>query len=62
MVYRALYAGAFPVWLSQVQAAMIPIGEKHQTCAKEVAEKIEAARVRVHVDARNEKMNAKIPQ
>ncbi len=74
MVHRALYgsierffgvliehyAGAFPVWLSPVQVAIIPIGEKHQGYAYEVSEKLKAAGVRVHVDARNEKMNAKI--
>ena len=74
MVHRALYgsverffgvliehyAGAFPVWLSPTQVAIIPIGEKHQGYANEVSEKLKAAGVRVHVDARNEKMNAKI--
>ena len=74
MVHRALYgsverffgvliehyAGAFPVWLSPTQVAIIPIGEKHQAYAYEVGEKLKAAGVRVHVDARNEKMNAKI--
>jgi threonyl-tRNA synthetase len=54
------YAGAFPVWLSPTQVGIIPIGEKHQAYAYEVAEKLKAAGVRVHVDARNEKMNAKI--
>src|SRR5215831_8059359 len=74
MVHRALYgsverffgvlfehyAGAFPVWLSPVQAVMIPISERHAEYANKVAEKLKAAGVRVHVDARNEKMNAKI--
>ena len=74
MVHRALYgsverffgvliehyAGAFPVWLSPVQVVIIPIGEKHHAYAHEVGEKLKAAGVRVHVDARNEKMNAKI--
>ena len=46
------------VYVSQV--AIIPIGEKHQAYANEVAEKLKAAGVRVLVDARNEKMNAKI--
>src|SRR5438477_7040676 len=54
------YAGAFPVWLSPVQVVMIPISERHAGYANEVAEKLKAAGVRVHVDARNEKMNAKI--
>ena len=74
MVHRALYgseerffgvllehyAGAFPVWLSPVQVVVIPIGEKHHGYANEVGDKLKAAGVRVHVDLRNEKMNAKI--
>jgi threonyl-tRNA synthetase len=54
------YAGAFPLWLSPVQVVMIPIAERHSAYANQVAEKLKAAGVRVHVDARNEKMNAKI--
>jgi threonyl-tRNA synthetase len=74
MVHRALYgsverffgvliehyAGAFPVWLSPVQAVMIPIAERHVDYANKVAAQLKAAGVRVEVDARNEKMNAKI--
>jgi threonyl-tRNA synthetase len=74
MVHRALYgsierffgvliehyAGAFPVWLSPVQVVVVPIGEKHHAYANEVGEKLKAGGVRVHVDVRNEKMNAKI--
>jgi threonyl-tRNA synthetase len=54
------YAGAFPVWLSPVQAVMIPIAERHVDYANKVADQLKAIGVRVHVDARNEKMNAKI--
>src|SRR5580692_9602761 len=54
------YAGAFPVWLSPVQAVMIPISERHAEYANKVAEQLKAIGVRVEVDARNEKMNAKI--
>jgi threonyl-tRNA synthetase len=54
------YAGAFPVWLSPVQAVLIPISERHAEYANQVAEKLREAGVRVQVDARNEKMNAKI--
>src|SRR6266576_3315527 len=54
------YAGAFPVWLSPVQAVMIPISERHAEYAQKVADQLNAAGVRVHVDARNETMNAKI--
>ena len=74
MVHRALYgsverffgvliehyAGAFPVWLSPVQAVMIPISERHAEYANKVAAQLKAVGVRVDVDARNEKMNAKI--
>ena len=74
MVHRALYgsverffgvliehyAGAFPVWLSPVQAVMIPISERHADYANRVADQLRAIGVRVEVDARNEKMNAKI--
>src|SRR4051812_47051830 len=69
MVHRALYgsierffgvliehyAGAFPVWLSPVQAVMIPITERHVEYANKVAAQLQEAGVRVHVDARNEK-------
>jgi threonyl-tRNA synthetase len=54
------YAGAFPVWLSPVQAVMIPIAERHVEYANKVGDQLKAAGVRVEVDARNEKMNAKI--
>jgi len=74
MVHRALYgsierffgvliehyAGAFPVWLAPLQVAMVPIAERHADYADQVAKQLEAAGVRVHVDARSEKMNAKI--
>jgi threonyl-tRNA synthetase len=54
------YGGAFPVWLSPVQAIMIPIADRHIAYAKEVAKKLKAAGLRVTVDDRGERMNAKI--
>jgi threonyl-tRNA synthetase len=74
MVHRALYgsverffgvliehyAGAFPVWLSPVQTTVIPIAERHTAYASKIADQLRAAGVRVEIDARNEKMNAKI--
>ena len=48
------------MWLSPVQVVVVPIGEKHHAYANEVGDKLKAAGVRVHVDLRNEKMNAKI--
>jgi threonyl-tRNA synthetase len=74
MVHRALYgsverffgvliehyAGAFPVWLSPTQVALVPISERHVDYANKIADQLKAAGIRVEVDARNEKMNAKI--
>jgi threonyl-tRNA synthetase len=54
------YAGAFPLWLAPVQVGLVPISEKHLEYAGAVKAKLEAAGLRVELDARNEKMNAKI--
>jgi len=54
------YAGAFPLWLSPVQVAVIPISEKHTEYGKKVTQELKDAGVRVHLDDRNEKMNAKV--
>jgi threonyl-tRNA synthetase len=54
------YAGAFPLWLAPVQIGLVPISEKHLEYAAAVKVKLEAAGLRVELDARNEKMNAKI--
>jgi len=54
------YAGAFPLWLAPVQVGLVPISEKHLEYAAVVKAKLEAAGLRVELDARNEKMNAKI--
>src|SRR6202044_4035213 len=54
------YAGAFPLWLAPVQVGLVPISEKHLDYASAVKAKLEAAGLRVELDARNEKMNAKI--
>jgi threonyl-tRNA synthetase len=54
------HAGAFPVWLSPVQAVLIPIADRHFGYAHEVASRLKEAGIRVEVDARNERMNAKI--
>ena len=55
------YAGAFPLWLAPVQVGLVPISsDKHLEYAQEVKAKLEAAGLRVELDARNEKMNAKI--
>ncbi|HSF82472.1 MAG TPA: threonine--tRNA ligase [Anaerolineales bacterium] len=54
------FAGAFPVWLAPVQAMIIPIADRHIPYAREVAGKLKDDGLRVEVDDRNERMNAKI--
>ncbi len=54
------YAGAFPAWLAPVQVSVLPLSEKISDYAKQVTEKLKAAGFRVHLDERNEKLQAKI--
>ncbi len=54
------YKGAFPVWLAPVQAALIPIADRHVEYANQVAARLEAAGLRVEVDASSDRMNNKI--
>jgi threonyl-tRNA synthetase len=54
------FAGAFPVWLAPVQAVLVPIADRHLPFAREVAEKLKENGLRVEVDERPERMNAKI--
>jgi threonyl-tRNA synthetase len=54
------YAGAFPVWLAPVQVVLIPIADRHIPYAQEVARKLKEAGLRVELDDRSERMNAKI--
>ncbi|MGI4757572.1 MAG: threonine--tRNA ligase [Janthinobacterium lividum] len=54
------YAGAFPLWLAPVQIGLVPISEKHLDYANKVKADLEAVGLRVELDSRNEKMNAKI--
>jgi len=74
MVHRALYgsierfmalliehyAGAFPVWLAPVQATIIPIADRHLAYARKVRDELTQAAIRVELDERGERMNAKI--
>ena len=55
-----LYAGAFPAWLAPVQAVVLPITERQNQYAREVHNKLLDAGVRVELDDRNEKLQAKI--
>lgn len=54
------YAGAFPVWLAPVQAALIPITDGEVPYAREVERTLREAGLRVVVDDSNQRMQAKI--
>jgi threonyl-tRNA synthetase len=54
------YAGAFPLWLAPVQAVLLPVAERHQAYARDVAAELARRGLRAHVDDRNEKLGYKI--
>jgi len=54
------FSGAFPIWLSPVQAVIIPIADRHLEYAKSIYNKLREEEIRVEVDNRSERMNAKI--
>jgi threonyl-tRNA synthetase len=54
------YAGAFPLWLAPVQAAVLPITDRVNEYAESVARELRAAGLRVEVNARGDKIGAKI--
>ena len=56
------FAGAFPVWLSPVQAAVLPITEKQNKWAENVRDKLKEAGIRTEVDLDNETLGKKIRQ
>ncbi|MBX3297348.1 MAG: threonine--tRNA ligase [Acidobacteria bacterium] len=74
MVHRALFgsverffgvlvehfAGAFPLWLAPVQVAILPITDRINEYALEIAESLRAARFRVEANLRSDKIGAKI--
>jgi len=54
------YGGAFPVWLSPVQATIVPISDRHVGYAHEIGSDFRDDGIRVRVDDRSERMNLKI--
>jgi threonyl-tRNA synthetase len=54
------YAGAFPVWLAPVQAIIIPIADRHMDYSIKLKDSLLQEGLRVEIDERNERMNAKI--
>lgn len=54
------YGGAFPVWISPVQAKILPIADRHVEYARKVKERLGKENLRVELDSRNEKIGKKI--
>jgi len=54
------FAGAFPVWLAPVQAIVLPIADRHNDFAAQVAAQLKDAGLRADLDLRSEKVNYKI--
>jgi threonyl-tRNA synthetase len=53
-------SGKFPLWLAPDQAVLIPVSEKFNAYAEEVAEELKKQDIRVIIDDRNEKIGRKI--
>ncbi len=54
------FAGAFPLWLSPVQAVVIPISDAFMDYSRKVHERLRDAGIRAELDTRNEKVGYKI--
>ncbi|MCX8026654.1 MAG: threonine--tRNA ligase [Thermodesulfovibrionales bacterium] len=54
------YAGAFPLWLSPVQAIVLSISEKSEPFARKVYENLKAHGIRIELNTENEKIGFKI--
>jgi len=54
------FAGNFPTWLTPLQVKVLPITEKHLDYAKKVGDRLKEEGIRVEVDERNERLQAKI--
>jgi threonyl-tRNA synthetase len=54
------FAGNFPTWLTPVQVKVLPITERHLNYAKKVADRLKEEGIRVELDERNERLQAKI--
>jgi len=54
------FGGNFPTWLTPIQVKVLPITEKHLDYAKKVVQELRDAGIRVELDDRNERLQAKI--
>lgn len=56
------YGGDFPLWLAPVQVIVLPVSDKVLSYAKQVEEELLQADIRVNLDAKPDKIGAKIRQ
>ncbi|MEO5568815.1 MAG: threonine--tRNA ligase [Gemmatimonadaceae bacterium] len=56
------YAGAFPVWLAPEQVRVLPIAEDYAPYAEKVTAALDAAGIRVHLDARSETLKYRVAE
>jgi threonyl-tRNA synthetase len=54
------YAGAFPTWLHPVQVVVAPLTDAQHDAAKEITDRMRHAKIRVELDARNQKVDRKV--
>jgi len=54
------YAGAFPLWLAPVQVAVLPITDRINEYAEDIAQQLRNEHLRVEANLRSEKIGAKI--
>jgi threonyl-tRNA synthetase len=54
------YAGAFPLWLAPIQAVLVPVADRHNGYAEEIAASLREHDLRVEVDTRRERVPRKI--
>src|SRR5204863_6290444 len=54
------YGGRFPLWLAPVQAAVLPVADRHNERAEEIRGRLGAAGLRARVDDRTESVGKKI--
>ena len=53
-------AGAFPTWLAPLQVALLPIADRHNEYAEKVLKELKRHNIRVELDSRPERLQAKI--
>ena len=54
------YAGALPLWIAPVQVTVLPVSNLFEEYAAQVRDRLQAAGIRVELDARNEKIGYRV--